>query len=102
MEHGFDQLTTQLGRWDSRRRLRDGLIWLPRAVLTGLLLAAMVAAAARLQPLLTNREVATVTLALATAAFCIGIVVNKSIRVKLVDNFFAKVPVPFFQGVFSM
>lgn len=74
MEHGFEQLSTQLGRWDSRRRLRDGLIWLPRAVLAGLLLAAMVAAAARLQPLLTNREVATITLTLATAALFIGIV----------------------------
>jgi len=75
MEHGFEQLTDELRRWDSRRRLRDGLVWLPRAVLAGLLLAAMVAAAARLQPLLTNREVATITLALTTAALFIGIVV---------------------------
>ncbi len=75
MERGFEQLTDQLRRWDSRRRLRDGLVWLPRVLLAGLLLAVMVAAAARLQPLFTNREVGTIALALATAALFIGIIV---------------------------
>ncbi len=65
MEHEFDQLTAQLDRWNGRRRYRDSLIWLPRALLAGLLLAATAAAAARLRPLLTNREVALITLALA-------------------------------------
>ncbi len=75
MEHGFKQLASQLHRWNGRRRWRDGLIWLPQALLAGLLLATVVAAAARLRPLLTNREVALVTLLLAVAGLFVGFII---------------------------
>ena len=60
MEQDFNQLTQHLHAWNGRRRLRDGLLWLPRGVLAGLLVAAIVATLARFQPFLTNREVAYV------------------------------------------
>jgi hypothetical protein len=64
-DHPFNQLLHQLHTWNGRRRLRDALIWLPRGVLVGLLAAVVVAAVARLRPLLTNQEVAYVALGLA-------------------------------------
>lgn len=65
VDHPFEQLVHQLHAWNGRRRFRDALIWLPRGLLVGLLVAVVVAAVARLRPLLTNQEVATVALALA-------------------------------------
>lgn len=56
-ESAFEQLVARLLRWDRRRRWRDALLWLPRGLLAGLLLAVLVAAAARLRPLLTKEEV---------------------------------------------
>lgn len=53
----FDELTIYLRQWNGRRRLRDGLLWVPRGVLAGLLLAVVVATVARLRPLLTSQEV---------------------------------------------
>ncbi len=64
-EQPFNQLLAQLHTWNGRRRLRDALIWLPRGLLVGLLAAVVVAAVARLRPLLTNQEVAYLALALA-------------------------------------
>lgn len=58
----FDELKRHLQRIDRRRRWRDTFVWLPRGVLAGLLLAAVVATWARLQPLLTNAEVIYVAL----------------------------------------
>ncbi|MDX1687899.1 MAG: hypothetical protein R3248_07940 [Candidatus Promineifilaceae bacterium] len=63
----FEQLVERLSRWDRRRRWRDALLWLPRGLLAGLLLAALVAAAARVRPLLTNEEVGYVAAGLALA-----------------------------------
>lgn len=42
--------------------MADGLLWVPRGLLGGLLLAAAIAALARLRPLLTNEEVGWVAL----------------------------------------
>lgn len=64
-EQDFGILTRQLHAWNGRRRFREALIWLPRGLLVGLLAAVVVAAVARLRPLLTNQEVAYVALALA-------------------------------------
>ena len=63
----FEQLVEQLARWDRRRRASDALLWLPRGLLAGLLLAVMVAAAARIRPLLTNEEVGYAAVGLALA-----------------------------------
>jgi hypothetical protein len=63
----FVALIAHLRRWERRRRLRDTVLWAPRGVLGGLLLAALVAIAARLRPLLTNEELAIVAAALALA-----------------------------------
>lgn len=66
-QSNFEQLVAQLLRWDRRRRWRDALFWLPRGLLAGLLLAVLVAAAARLRPLLTNEEVGYAAAGLALA-----------------------------------
>ncbi len=73
-DHPFNQLAHQLSAWNGRRRFRDALIWLPRGLLVGLLAAVVVAAVARLRPLLTNQEVATVALALAGVGLLVGLV----------------------------
>lgn len=63
----FPTLMAHLRRWERRRRWRDTLFWAPRGLLAGLLLAALLAIATRLQPLLTNRELAIVAIGLALA-----------------------------------
>jgi hypothetical protein len=63
----FDRLIAHLRRWERRRRLRDTTRWLPRGVLAGLLLAAILATVARLRPFLTNDEVGIAALTLALA-----------------------------------
>ncbi|MCA9920100.1 MAG: hypothetical protein KC445_19215, partial [Anaerolineales bacterium] len=60
MNERFEALKQQLKQWNGRRRLRDGLLWLPRGLLIGLLLGVVVATVARFRPLLTNREVGLV------------------------------------------
>jgi hypothetical protein len=55
-QESLQNLTAQLTRWDMRRRTADMLIWVPRGMLAGLLIAVLVAAAARFRPLLTNQE----------------------------------------------
>lgn len=64
-ETTFDQLVKQLNAWNARRRFRDAMLWLPRGVLAGLLLAVAAAAFARFRPLLTNQELAYAAPALA-------------------------------------
>lgn len=60
MNERFAELTQQLKKWNGRRRLRDGLLWLPRGLLVGLMLGVAVATIARFRPLLTNEEVGLV------------------------------------------
>lgn len=52
----FDVLETQLNRWNGRRRLRDALLWVPRGMLTGLLITAVLATLSRLRPFMSNEE----------------------------------------------
>lgn len=70
--HLFGEVTGHLAQWQRRRRWVDALLWLPRGILAGLVAAAAVAALARFRPVLLNREVAFVTLALALIGFLIG------------------------------
>lgn len=72
MSGSFDQLIAQLAAWNGRRRLHNALIWLPRGLLVGLLLALIIATAARFRPLLTNQEIAYVSLALAAVCLLIA------------------------------
>ena len=74
-EPDFQQLATQLQRWTNRHRWRDALLWLPRGLLVGLLLAVVVATVARLRPLLTNEEIANLAGGLALVGLLIGLVV---------------------------
>ncbi|MBK7893487.1 MAG: hypothetical protein IPJ90_01015 [Anaerolineaceae bacterium] len=60
MNERFEDLKQQLRQWNGRRRMRDGLLWLPRGLLLGLLLGVIVATVARFRPLLTNEEVGLV------------------------------------------
>jgi hypothetical protein len=56
VDNQFEKISAQLDAWQQRRQRRDGLIWLPRLLLIGLLLSVLLAAAARFRPFLTNRE----------------------------------------------
>jgi hypothetical protein len=67
----FRQLTRQLGRWDRRRRWRDAALWLPRGLLIGLFVAALVATISRLRPSITNLELAYLSGGLAIGAFAL-------------------------------
>lgn len=74
MNGNFDTLTTTLTLWTRRRRWRDGLVWLPRGLLAGLLAAVLVATVARLRPFLTNQEVAWISLGLAGLGLLAGLI----------------------------
>ena len=76
----FASLQTLLARWDSRRRWRDSLLWGPRGLLAGLLLAVLLAAAARLRPLLDNAELLRIALALAAGGAALALVWAQSRR----------------------
>jgi len=82
----FEQLEERLARWDRRRRRRDALLWLPRGLLAGLLLAVLVAAAARFRPLLTNAEVAYVAAGLALTGLLVAAVVLGAQRRTLLEK----------------
>lgn len=70
----FDELTTHLNNWNGRRRLQFALLWVPRGILIALLLAVVLATVARLRPLLTNREVAIVSIAFVVFGIIISLV----------------------------
>jgi hypothetical protein len=68
----FPALVEHLRRWDGRRRRAELLLWLPRGLLAGLLLALVVAALSRARPLLTSGELAFVAAALALLALAVA------------------------------
>jgi hypothetical protein len=82
----FNQLTQQLNTWNGRRRLRDTLLWLPRGLLAGLLLAVLVAAVARFRPFLTNTEVAYVAGATAVLGLIVVLIWLLLRRFSLIDQ----------------
>lgn len=69
----FSTLTHLLRRTNGRFRHQQSLDWGSRGLLMGLLLAAVVATAARLWPLLTNRELAWAALGLAGLGLLLGL-----------------------------
>lgn len=72
-EH-FDQVVQRLAQWQRRRLQADALLWLPRGLLAGMIAAAAVAALARFRPILHNREVALIALAMALTGLLISVV----------------------------
>lgn len=72
--HNFEILKTQLQKWNGRRRLRDGLLWVPRGMLSGILLAAVMATIARLRPFLTNNELLIWAGVLVSAGFVLSLI----------------------------
>ena len=74
MEQKFSLLVHQLKKWDHRRRGRDALVWLPRGLLAGLLLAGLVVVLARFRPVLTNQEVGIAILVLAGVGLLLSLV----------------------------
>jgi hypothetical protein len=75
MSNEFSVLQGRLGRIDARRRRQTLLIWLPRALLVGLLPALVVGGAARVRPLLTRAELALLAVALVVAALALAALV---------------------------
>lgn len=73
-QESLKNLTTQLTRWDMRRRTADMLIWVPRGLLAGLLIAVLAAAAARFRPLLTNQELSYIIGGLAVLSLLVSLV----------------------------
>ena len=72
MMHEYEEVRRMLAVWNGRRRLRDGLIWVPRALLAGLLAAVVLATVARFRPLLTNQEVGLAALGLGLTGLLAG------------------------------
>ncbi|MBE2223157.1 MAG: hypothetical protein IAF02_16565 [Anaerolineae bacterium] len=85
-ESSFPHLITQLRRWNGRRLRRDGLLWLPKAVLAGLMLAVVVATVSRLRPLLDNQQVAIVGLTLGLVGLVSGLVIVFARRYSVRDQ----------------
>jgi low affinity Fe/Cu permease len=75
MNERFIELTKQLKKWNGRRRLRDGLLWLPRGLSAGLMLGVVVATAARFRPLLTNEEVGLVAAGLGLVGLLLAAII---------------------------
>lgn len=75
MNPDFTTLRNQLNQWEQRRRWQAALLWLPRGVLAGVLIAALLAAVARWRPLLTTNELALIAVALATLGLVISLLV---------------------------
>lgn len=73
-ETDFQQLAVYLRQWNGRRLLRDGLIWLPRAVLAGLMVAVVVAIVAWQRPLLDARQLAYIAVGFALVGLLVGLV----------------------------
>lgn len=71
MDNEFAVLREGLGRIDARRRRQELLVWLPWALLAGLLPALTAALLARARPLLTRGEVALLAAALTGAALAL-------------------------------
>jgi hypothetical protein len=86
MNTDFHDLVSQLRRWHGRRRMRDGLLWLPKGLLAGLTLALVVAIGARLRPLLDNTQLAYVAVGLGLAGLLVGLLVVVGRRVTLVEQ----------------
>lgn len=86
MSNTFDTLTTHLTTYTRRRRWRDGLVWLPRGLLAGLLVAVLVAVVARLRPFLTNQEVAWVSMGLAGLGLLVSAILLLAQRYDLADQ----------------
>ncbi len=86
MNERFEELKQQLKRWNGRRRLRDGLLWLPRGLLLGLLLGVVVATIARFRPLLTNAEVGYVAGGLGLLGLLLAVIILLARRFDLLQQ----------------
>ncbi|MFQ5436308.1 MAG: hypothetical protein ACE5FD_15690, partial [Anaerolineae bacterium] len=85
-EQSFDQLTQQVHQWHGRRQMRDGLVWVPRGLLAGLMAAVLVAAAARLRPWLDNEQVGLTAVALGLVGLLVGLVGLLARRYSLIQQ----------------
>ena len=86
MNERFEELKQQLKQWNGRRRMRDGLLWLPRGLLLGLLLGVVVATVARFRPLLTNQEVGLVAGGLGLVGLVVAVIVLLARRFDLLQQ----------------
>ncbi|NKQ34563.1 MAG: hypothetical protein HF973_03000 [Chloroflexi bacterium] len=86
MNDQFSQLTQYLNAWNGRRRLGDLLLWLPRGILAGVLLAVLAAVMGRVRPLLTNRELALLALVLAALGGLVAIIILLARRHSLAEQ----------------
>lgn len=82
----LERIRAQLARSDRRRRRAEALLWLPRGLLFGLVVAATVATAARFRPLLTGPELAVAGASLAGAGLLVASLALLSRRRTLADQ----------------
>ncbi len=73
--NSYEQLTQYITQWRNRRRWHDAVVWVPRGILAGLLVAVILSTVARLRPLLTNQEIAIIAGGFAIVGFLISIIV---------------------------
>ena len=71
----FQELISSLNRWDSRRRRIESLQWGAKGLLSGLLIAVVLAALGRIEPLLNNYELAISALSLAIIGLALGVII---------------------------
>ncbi len=69
------QIAAALRAWDARTRLGESVRWLPRGLAAGLALAALLALAARLWPLLPRPDVIRLAVLLAIAGAAVALLV---------------------------
>lgn len=71
----LNNLKRELGKWDLRLRVQQSLVWLPRGLLAGLVVALLVAGAARLWPILPQETVLVLGALLALVGMVAALVV---------------------------
>ncbi|MCA9933134.1 MAG: hypothetical protein H6662_10635 [Ardenticatenaceae bacterium] len=75
MDAEFTQLIALLRTWHGRKQRRDLLLWGPRGLLAGLLLAVVLATVARLRPFLDNAQVGYTALILGVVGLLVTLIV---------------------------
>lgn len=73
LQADFSQVEAELSKWNSRRRLQALLVWAPRGLMAGLIVALVLALISRFRPFMTNAEVGYAAVACAVIGLLGGI-----------------------------
>jgi hypothetical protein len=82
----FEQLAQQLAKINRRRKWLDAWLWLPRGMLAGLMMAALLATISRFRPLFLNIEIAWASIILGVLGILISAVILIARRNSLLEQ----------------